>query len=253
MEDIKNGIAPDPRLEEEKAQDFLHKDLYSGLPVTWVEKTDWKLPSERKQDGSSSCVKQSSATAIEVLLKNKISAGTYKLRANFPQEGMWLQNCGDLDKNNGTVVEMICPSQNMNEAQMNNLELPKLFNVKITGYRQFDKVTIDQVAEAIQAYGNCILIFRSNSNEWKVTPTYNGTPITFGHAICAVDFGLKDGQKVLVCRDSSGSSRIRYITEDFLNKRGYGAMYYTGAVITPVVGAWEGMIDFLIRLLKGLK
>jgi hypothetical protein len=253
MEDIKNGVAIDTRNQKEKSKDYLHKDLYSGLPVTWIEKTEWKLPSERFQSTSCSCVKQSSATAIEVLLKDKISAGTYRLRSNYPAEGMWLQDCGDIDKNNGTVFEMVCPSQNMNEAQMNNLELPKLFNVKITGYRQFNKLSIDAVAEAIQAYGNCILIFDVCANEWKVTPKYLGTPVLSGHAICAVDFGLKDGVKTLVCRDSAGSSRVRYITEEFLNKRGYGAMYYTGAVITPVVGTWGAMIDFLIRLLKGLK
>jgi hypothetical protein len=252
-EEIKNGVAVDPRLQEEKAQDHLHEKLYSGLPVTWVEKIDWKLPSERKQDGSSSCVKQASATAIETLLKNVISAGTYKLRSNFPQEGMWLQNCGDLDKNNGTVAELIAPSQNMNEEQMNNFELPKFFNVKITGYRFFNKLTIDEVAEAIQAYGNCILIFDICSNEWQVTPKYLGTKILAGHAICATDFGLKNGVKTLACRDSAGSSRVRYITEDFLNKRSRGAMYYTGAVITPVPNTWEAILDFFIRLLKGLK
>jgi len=253
MEEIKNGVIKDPRPTEEKSQDYLHTNLYSGLPVTWVEKTEWKLPSERFQSTSSSCVKQSSATAIEVLLKNVISAGTYRLRSNYPGEGMWLQDCGNLDKNTGTVFEIIAPSQNMTEVQMNNFDLPKTLNVKITGYRTFTKLTIDQVAEAIQAYGNCILIFRSNSQEWKETPKYLGTPITFGHAICAVDFGLKNGQKVLVCRDSAGSSRVRYITEDFLNKRSDGAMYYTGALITPVPNTWEAILDFIIRLLKGLK
>lgn len=253
MDKINTGVIKDPRPKTEKAKDYLHKDLYSGLPVTWVEKTEWKLPSERIQDGSSSCVKQSSATAIETLLKNVISAGTYKLRSNYPQEGMWLQDCGNLDKNNGTVFEMICPSQNMSEDTMNNLELPKLFNVKITGYRTFDKPTIDEVAEAIQAYGNCILVFNSNPGEWKETPKYNGHTITFGHAICGCDYGLKGGNKVIACRDSAGSSRVRYITEDFLNKRCKGAMYYVGATISQPQGTWAQMIDFLIRLLKGLK
>jgi hypothetical protein len=252
-ENLQSGVIEDPRTPEEKAQDYLHKNLYSGLPVTWVEKTEWKLPSERFQSTSFSCVKQSSATAMEVLLKYPISAGTYRLRANYPEGGMWPQNCGDLDKNTGTVFELIAPSQNMNEEQMNNFLLPKFFNVKITGYRTFDKLTIDQVAEAIQAYGNCMLLFRANGNEWSVTPKYNGLKQNFAHEICGVDFGLKNGQKVIVCRDSAGTSRIRYITEDYLNKRCDGAMYYTGATVSPVPNTWEAILDFFIRLLKGLK
>ena len=66
-----------------------------------------------------------------------------------------------------------------------------------------------------------------------MTPVYLGTPVTFGHAVCATDFSLVNGVKTLCCRDSAGQfsspTGIRLITEDFLNKRCRGAMYFLGA------------------------
>jgi len=253
IEIIKSGVAKDPRPEAIKAKDYLHDKLYGGLPVTWVEKKDWKLPSERLQNGSSSCVAQSTATALEVLLKGIMSAGTYRLRKNYPGFGMWLADMGDLDKNKGRVFELLCPSQDMSEEEMNKIVLPKFLNVKVKEYRTFGQLDIETIAQAIQAYGNCVLTFGSNSSEWKETPKYNGGKITFYHAICGTDYGLKNGKKVIACRDSAGSSRVRYITEDFLAKRNTGAMYYTSAVVTTVPNTWEATLDFVIRLLKGLK
>lgn len=234
---IPHGALDDTRSPEEKAKDHFHEDLYSGLPVTWVEKsmTSWITTTQRNQDGSFSCVKQSSATAIETLTKQIISAATYQLRSNKPGEGMFLQNCGDIDYNQGATFESVCPSQNINDAALDSITLPPVLNIKIKGYRTFQTFEIDQIAEAVQAYGNCILVFNSNTDEWKRTPEYLGTPITFGHAICATDFTLINGVKTLVCMDSAGQfsspTGLRLITEDFLSKRCKGAMYYIGATI----------------------
>ena len=256
MEDIRHGVAIDPRPETEKALDYLHEQKYSGLPVTWVEKSIWKLPSERIQDGSSSCVAQSHASAIEVLTNKIISAGTYKLRSNFPEQGMWLQNMGDIAKNTGIVAEIELPSQNLNEIQMNNLNLPTSYTIKATGYA-FCSKNIDQIAEAIQAYGNCLLTFNSNSSEWNITPTFLNGTTTFGHCILGVDYGFKSGVKVIACRDSAGSSRIRYITEDFLINRNTGAMYFTGTTVTPVTPKLDlsdpKQWNFFLWLLKFLR
>ena len=243
---LPNGVLRDPRPITEKKKDYLHEVRYSGLPVSWKEKSKWNLPSERLQDGSSSCVKQASATAMEILTKKIISAGTYRLRANFPEKGMWLQDCGNIDKNIGAILEAEVPSQNLSESTMNSLPLPKNYTLKITEYRQFGKLTIDAIAEAIQAYGHCILTFESNSSEWGTTPKHLGGEISWAHAICGADYGLKKGKKVIACRDSAGSSRVRYITEDFLANRNTGALYYTGYKIEEVKPSWtEHFLTFI--------
>ncbi len=237
MEDfIQDAVLSDPRSISEKSQDHVHDTTYSGLPVTWVEKpmTSWVTTSQRNQDGSFSCVAQSSATAVEKLTKNVISAANYQLRTNKPGEGMFLQNMGDISKNQGTILESLVPSQKIGDPQLDSIVLPPL-TIKITGYRTFNTIDIDLIAQAIQAYGNCLLIFSSNPAEWQRTPVYLGGETTFGHCICATDFTLIKGVKTLICMDSAGQysspTGLRLITEDFLTKRCRGAMYYLGVLI----------------------
>ena len=261
MDDIKNAVIDDPRVIQEIDKDYVHEELYSGMPVVWIEKKQWKIPTNRNQDGSFSCVKQSSATAIEVLTKNVISAGTYQLRSNAPSGGMWLQNCGDIDYKQGFVFESLVPSQDMSDPVMDAITLPVLTS-KISGYRTFNELNVEKVAEAIQAYGNCILTFGIGSGEWRQTPVYLGTEISFNHAICGVDFALIDGVKTIICMDSAGKGNapdgVRNITEDYMDKRGKDAMYYLGIKkATPILeqqipqGEWDKFMAF-IRAWKSL-
>lgn len=237
---IPNGIIPDTRSPEEKAKDHLHEELFGDItaPPVWVEKdpSTWKLTSQRFQDGSFSCVKQASASAVEAILGQPISAATYQLRANKPDGGMFLQNCGDIDYNNGTILETITPSQNVGDPVLDSIVLPTPLNIKITGYRTFATINIDSIAQVVQSYKNCIIVIHSNWQEYQRTPTYLGLDITFGHGICAQDFTLINGVKTLVCRDSAGQDTspdgVRLITEDFLNHRCVGAMYYLGANVS---------------------
>ena len=153
MEKIPNGVISDPRPIADQDKDHLHEERFSGLPVVWTEKPQatWKLTTQRNQDGSMSCVKQSSESAKEVFLKQVTSAAGYQFRANKPDGGMYLQNCGDIDYNQGTVLESVAPSQFINDPQIDAIQLPATLNVKITGYRTFQSIDIDLIAEAIQA------------------------------------------------------------------------------------------------------
>lgn len=245
MSNIQNGAIADPRPLSEQQKDHLHENLFSGLPVHWIEKprATWALAHQRNQDGSFSCVKQASETAKEKIINIVTSAMGYQFRAaGKGSEGMYLQNCGDIDYNIGTVMEIDAPSQNMDDPHIDAIVPPKNFTVKITGYRTFALIDIELIAEAIQAYGQCLLIFSSNIEEWDAinqTPVYNGQTITFGHGICAVDFTLINGIKTLVCMDSAGQwsspNGVRLITQDFLNARCKGAMYYLGAFVLPII------------------
>ncbi len=252
---IPDAVLSDPRSLSEKYRDHTHEELYGGLPAVWTDKPRslWSIPSQRNQSTSLSCVKQSSATAIEKFLKQVVSAGTYELRADKTQGGMYLQNCGDLDYSIGTILESVTQSQYMDEQQMNSIVLPSTLNIKITGYRIISNpVDIELIAQAIQAYGNCILIFHSNIDEWLETPIYLGSTTNFGHAICAVDFTVINGIKTIVCMDSaaqwSSPTGVRLITEDFLGKRCVGAMYYTGVKIDPIQASTD---LFLLDMVYG--
>lgn len=264
MDDIKSAVIPDPRPQEAKAKDYLHEQLYGGLPVTWVEKPKetWNMPSQRNQDGSYTCVMQSSASAMEDYTSMIMSALPYKYR-NGGGQGMWLQDAGNILYTTGTCLEKDGPSQNMNDSQIDaSIYTP---THKITGYRTFtDLSNIDAIAEAIQAYGGVILTFGSNSLEWQLTPVYNGQNPTFYHAIYATDYTLIGGIKHLICRDSAGQysspEGYRLITAEYLAKRCTGGIYYTGvAPIKPLTvpvfntqmgyGSWGKQVLILQKIL----
>lgn len=232
---IPNGVKIDERSFLEKEQDYTHERYYAGMPPVWVEKTQFKLPKQRIQDGSYTCIMQGSMTGLGILFGTELSAAPYKLRKGGGQ-GMYLQDAGDILYNTGTYLETIVPSQNMNDAAIDSIVLPSSALLKVTGYRTFtDHTDINAIAEAIQAYGHCNITFVSNGDEWQLTPVYIGTPVTFGHNICAVDFCLINGVKTLICMDSAGQTTsptgIRYITEDFLKNRSTGSIYYLGVKV----------------------
>jgi hypothetical protein len=259
----KDAIRPDPRTPEAKAKDHTHEKLYSGLPAVWLEKpqSTWKLPSQRNQGTSLSCLFQSGATALEVFNKQIDSAGYYVLRADPTQGGSYQGDVGNILYNKGTILESVCPSQNMGESAMDAIVLPPVLNIKITGYRIIsDPTNIELIAEAVQAYGNCGLVFDSNNDEWQITPVYLGTPTTFGHSIEAVDFTLINGTQYLICRDSAGQwsspQGYRLISSAFLQARCRGAMYFLGiAPITstpsPTPSPTPSIAPFLVDMSYG--
>jgi len=231
MNMIQNGVIKDPRPIKKQAVDFKH--TAGSVAITWQELdlTKIQLSSQRFQNGSYSCIFQSCASALEKLTGKVCSATPYFWRKNYPDQGAFLQDGGDIFYNRYTTTEAISPSQNQTEAQMNQLK-PLTTFLGITGYRQPAIKDIDQIAESIQAYGQCNVTYDSNSLEYiqlNNTPKYLGNAITFGHCICGQAYGLINGVKTIVCRDSCMNSGITLITEDFHKNRNTGALYFMGS------------------------
>ena len=230
-----NGIAQDLRTPEKKALDYQHSDLAGAVILVWKEKDpkDWKKYIPREQNGSLSCVGQSCAKAFEVLGNGIESAHPiYRSRANFPSGGMWNEDAGKICKKIGTTTEALDKSQWQNETLLNRA-ITVATPTKIGGYIFVAPKDINAVAEAIALSGHCILIFHCNKSEWTAIPTYQGDVVNFGHAICAVDYFLYQGAKVILCEDSTGhfnsfdKNGQRLISENFLKARCSGAMYLT--------------------------
>ena len=245
-DELKSGVIKDPRSEEEKARDYKHSDLAGAIVVNWMEKLrdEWKKYKSRYQDGSLSCVAQSVAKAVEVMTDKVMSAHPpYRSRSNYPEGGMYLKNLGEVGKKIGTTTELLDISQWQNETQMNrDITVPT--PTKIGGYLFPNFKSIDEIAQAIEVSEHCILIFHCNKDEWIDIPVFNGKEIDFGHCVCAVDYFIHEGKKVLLIEDSTGHQTSlspdkngqRLITEDFLSKRCSGAMYLTlGTPIPPYV------------------
>ncbi len=143
---------------------------------------------------------------------------------------MYIEDLGRVYKQIGTVLEKDDPSQWKNESYMNK-EITVSPSIKSGGYF-FPKMNIDAIAEAIELHGHCIIVFHCSKSEWTKIPEYNGGEIDFGHGVCAIDYFLYNGKKTLLLEDSTGHNVSfnkdgqRLITEDFLNKRGSGAIYF---------------------------
>ena len=238
--DFTNGIAPDPRSDTARAKDFQHSDIAGDILVNWVEKlpAQWKKYIPREQDGSLSCCGQGSAKAVEILNATVMSAHPiYRSRSNYPAGGMFLQDVGEIWKKIGSTTEALDVSQFENETQMNR-DITVMTPTKTNGYVFVNPKDIDQIAQAIELYKHCILIVHCSKSEWIDVPVFNGNPVDFGHCVCAVDYFLHNGQKVLLIEDSTGHFNSlapekvgqRLITEDFLTKRFEGAMYLTATI-----------------------
>lgn len=243
QKEIPNGVAPDARPAVAKAKDWKH--VSSGLPLVWKEFTpdDLKLlTSQRFQDGSSSCVFQAAASALEALTGKVISATPYFWRKNYPDAGSYLQDAGDVFYNRFTTTEALSTSQNQSEAQMNQLKQLTTF-LGITGYRQPAVGDIDQIAEAIDQYKQCILTYNSNGLEYSNPPMYtpkflgvkltdangNFLPGSFGHGLCGQLYRTVNGVKTIICRDSCTPNGVTFITEDFHKNRNTGCLYFLGS------------------------
>lgn len=258
------GVIPDPRSEEAKAKDFTHEELAGATILNWVEKNkkDWKKYSKRDQSSSSSCVSQSCAKAMEISDSKEIVYSAhpiYRRRVNFPEGGMYLPNAGAITKDFGTTTEALDPSQKLGESNMNRditVETP----YKVFAYvPNINVKNIDTVAEVIENFGHCTLIFHSDRDEYlREIPQYDPHGvIDIGHCICAVDYFLFNGEKVILIEDSAGlpstidQSGRRLITADFLAKRFDSGMYFI--VDTPPVDNKKPKYTFTKPLAYGMK
>jgi len=227
-----------------------------GLPVVWTEKPEhtWQRYTARDQHTSSSCIFHSIAKALETFLGEVVSARPYFWRQNYPHRGASLQNGCDIAKNRHFPTEADEPSMGMEEKDMNVIKALKT-SVAGLGYKFPNFKNIDEIAEAVQAYGQCVITFGSNNNEYTRMPIYYGGKAEWFHAICAVDFTLINGKKVLICEDSVGKNTSpdgsRLITEDFWKHRGTGAVYFTGA--TSVAKLQLTLREVMLQLIELLK
>jgi hypothetical protein len=233
------GLIPDTRSQIDKDKDYVHDEVApQAVALNWDRGIEGAPTySIRDQNGSSSCVGQATAKALEIITGTVQSAHPiYRRRNNYPNLGMWLQDAGNIVRHLGTTSEEISPSQKMSELEMNKdifVETP----IKQAMYITANFKDIDTIAMAIETQKHCVLTIQSNYAEWDVEkPKVSWSPITFGHAICGVYyFKDENGEKCILIDESWGASNIRrrILTESFIKARGTGALYFIPIVPTP--------------------
>lgn len=238
------GALDDTRSYDEQIKDYKFEEVVAKVATTtWVEKspTEWRKFSVRDQDGSSSCVAQTIAKMAEVLYYIKtgtatvFSAGYYKLRSNYPEEGMIGVNALDIWRTKGIPLESLVPSQELPESKMNTISLDAIDeetakSFKIDNFVILPGKDFETIASTIQKTGKAVMVwFTFNSNEWTDTPTILTQYPKLAHSVAAVDAVLYGGKKYLVIEDSWGKFGKwigqRLISEEFYRARNYFAAY----------------------------
>lgn len=230
------GLIEDPRTPDQKAKDYQHSELASGVVTRWVEKdpSQWKKYSLRDQDGQYSCVANACAKAFEVDTGIVASShNIYRSRFNYPNGGMWLANAGDICRKTGTTSEQADPSNGLNEAQI-NLPITKPSTVKSGIYVMITIFKdIESIAQSIEMAKSAPITVNGFVSEWGDKPVFNGKTIGMDlqHAVDAVDYFLYQGIKYILIDDSWGHATTignggqRLITAEYLQARCSAGMY----------------------------
>ncbi len=245
------GVLLDTRSEEEKKLDYHFAEIVSAIePVVWVEKSQdkWRKFPIFSQNGSGSCVAQTLRKLYGVYIWSKtgyyvdISAShIYQRRVGRPAAGMGGTDAFSIGQK-GTTLELFAPSENMSDAQMDNVNvLPFMEKIgetfKLGAYVTVSPTDIDTVASIIQKTGKAVMVwFYFTYPEWQNTPTVLNpnldlnNPTTLRHSVAAVDFALVNGKKCLIIDDSWGLQYAlngqRVITEDFFIARNFFAAHF---------------------------
>jgi putative peptidoglycan binding protein len=254
------GAIPDARTKEEKEKDYVFSEIVSAIePVVWVEKpqSEWRKFPISNQDSSGSCVAQTLRKMYGVYLWLKtgyyvdISAShIYQRRSNRPAAGM-----GGVDVfmigQTGTTLNSFAPSDNMTDAQMDNILVNDFMKrvgevFKLGKYVVVSPTDIDTIASIIQATGKAVMVwFYFKYDEWGNVPVvlYPNldlyAPSTNRHSLAAVDFTLYQGKKALIIDESWGLTTAmngqRVITEDFFKARNWFAAHFQNFVFEDIV------------------
>lgn len=260
---IKTGAIPD----KEDRRDFKFEEIGKVAVIDWQEKKDWKTYESFDQDGSSSCV--ANAVAKMLGIENMKEEGKfihfsprdiYSRRPNKPGEGMVFREAMEIGSKYGATLEQLMPSQGLSETIMNSAEDKTPFDEIIgrTG-RGGNYVAlpydINAIATILSRGKGVLLGMIWDYNEWdKIIPTIINSSGKYCHAVCATDFGLLNGKKVIAIDESWGLKNIkqRFLTEDWFQKRCCACWYFEDLTNKEAIGITT-KYKFLFDLEIGMK
>jgi len=250
---IKDLFKPKPKYQELGALIYNDRDtenLYKfDEIVATANKVNWnkQLNPERfnfpvrNQNGSGSCVGATRALIWSIMYFQRTGIWVdfsfkwvYGQRSNKPAEGMFAQDVLSV----GMIPDDLMPSDNLSEAQMNDIKLlpwlPEIAKVFEMGVPITVPVKdIDKIASIIETTGKPLQIFvRFGPGEWGKVPKILGNNMPYGHSITVLpEYGLYESEKALLIQDSWGKdlntiNGKRIIKESFFKQRNVFAQYW---------------------------
>lgn len=268
------GALDDNRTAEQKALDWKYEEVaFAALP-NWQEKQFLKFFDLRNQASSLTCGAQSAAKALGIENHKEVgefinfsAKPIYRKRVNYPSGGMILPDLLNIASKTGTTLESRIPSQNMGETPINadfaltSEDTAIMEKYRAGGYVQVP-INIDTVASITDQDKGVVIAIFFQEDEWNQTMVVNNPNLqkenALRHFVVVTDYTLLDGKKHLVIEDSAnGNTSIekkgqRLMTEEFFNKRCYGAGYLLDRP-NPTGGTVKPKYTFKRVLLYGLK
>lgn len=236
-----NG-ASDDRLD--KSKDYKWDEFFASGVTVFPERSSFGY-TPRNQDGSSSCVAQTTAKMLEVWDYKHDHDPTiysarpiYSARTNKPALGMNFIDALGHPVKKGTYLESEVASQNLGEDAMNKVyTAPTSVISKPTAYLAMP-IDFYAVASEIDRSGAVMIWIKCSYDEWsRDIPEGLSDSEAVRHSICVVDKISWQGTEYLVIEDSWGTwlhtSGIplkdgqRAITKAFFDKHCYFTGCYT--------------------------
>ncbi len=245
------GVLEDDRFDAEKQRDFLHEEraLAAIIEDPFGNKQIVDTPYIYfNQYDTFSCVPHGVGLALSGERQSDTGVWQaiapifdYRFRSNYPVEGSSLQNIADIYKNRGTPLYTTLPTP-QNETLANAVTITdymlteaKIFQGKKYISFMFPNNIIELAKVAQLGHGVAILIY-ANEEEYAreyplvAYPNLNKYGAAIRHCVCILPKSgfIKDGVKYVTIQDSSwfGGWKIRHLSEEFITKRCYGALYW---------------------------
>lgn len=238
------GALLDNRSDKEKENDIHVHDIVAYVnAVDWKEKTNIRKFPDYNQYNSYMCGANALSKYQGIAYSTSYGdfipfsrIDIYQRRINKPEPGMRMDDMFKI-ASEGITLEQLTPKTVYEDKDADNYkiedfkrEVGKIFATS-TGINV--PINIDTIASVIQTTGKgVVLLTYFNSGEWskekpyiidKSLTVYDG----LRHFVVATDFTLINGVKYLVIEDSAwfGGINRRMLSEEWVNKRIYSAMY----------------------------
>lgn len=249
------GNVEDPRLQEAKDKDWAHEERAMAKPLGPFDHQQIKkspYPYEH-QWYTSSCTPHGVGLALAIERKADVGGYTrlapifvYRLRANYPSEGCWLQNVFDIYRNTGAPLFTTLPTPER-EAQANALTLSQAMYDEAAIFKGFNYYTIKEKWNDINVLGDIAqmghavpILFYANRNEWSrdypviLNPHLRSGEAEVSHCVTILPNSgfTKNGIKYLTIQDSAafGGMSLRHLSEEFVKARVFAAGYWDKVV-----------------------
>jgi hypothetical protein len=253
------GANLDMRPVEEKQKIFYHEEIATGTQYskygTKEEADKAKRYPKENQKRTSSCMAH--ATALALGIDNELEghdyvrlsqALMYRKRANYPAEGMILDDVFEIARKIGSCRYELLPTPDT-EYEINNVKIPQVALDEAQTYKASNHVNIRnhtdfEVLNSIASQGKAIVVMiYATRREWAQeypkrmdNITLSQAPIRHGVTILPKSgFIDKLGRKYVIVQDSVPEwNSYHYLDEDWIANRTYGAGYPLNLENKPV-------------------